>query len=73
MVRVRVVLMEESRVDATHPPTALRYRFIEMQKVVEPLIILDEERNCRLDEEPAGVYAKCESRVVDCYRSMLYD
>lgn len=68
----RVANMENSRLDATHPPTPLRFQFIASRPYRQPKIILSEKEESAIDNELQPYYELVHHWVVDQYRDMIY-
>jgi Zn-dependent protease with chaperone function len=52
--QIRVSRTRDTRIDSTHPPTYLRTRLIRARPAQHALVVLDVERNRRIDHELAG-------------------
>jgi len=70
--RRRVARLEESRLDVTHPPTALRIRLLEERPQQEAKVTLDEERSTAIDQELARFKRAFQERLVDEHRDALF-
>jgi len=68
----RVEQMELSRLDVTHPPTALRIALLKRQAVAEPQVRLSVENRERIDAELAAVETEIAGRIVALQRARLY-
>ena len=57
---------EEARIDASHPPTAYRIRFINSRNLEQPeLIRLSDEGSARIDEELRPLFARYSMMIMD--------
>ncbi len=68
----RVARLEQTRLDATHPPPSYRLALLERRAPLEPAVVLDAERSAKIDDELAPLRAHLSLRIVDAYRSSLY-
>jgi Zn-dependent protease with chaperone function len=70
--RRRVARLEETRLDATHPPTGLRIRMLEERPLREPAVVLDVARSAAIDRELERFRTAFQERLVEDYRDLLY-
>jgi heat shock protein HtpX len=68
----RVQLLEGSRLDHTHPPTAYRIAVLEAHPVAAPAVTITAEEHAALERELATVYPRIQARLVDRHTSSLY-
>ena len=68
----RVQLLEGSRLDHTHPPTAYRIAVLEAHPVGAPAVTVSPEEHAALERELATVYPRIHARLVDQQISSLY-
>jgi Zn-dependent protease with chaperone function len=71
--RRRIAQLERSRLDHTHPPTALRIELLEQRPRLEPEVTLDAETSDAIDDELARYRKPVADRVVDDARDRIYD
>jgi Zn-dependent protease with chaperone function len=69
----RVARLEETRLDATHPPTAKRIELLERRGRVDGLVILDAQRSAAIDDELRGRRRALQEQLVDDFRDALYE
>jgi Zn-dependent protease with chaperone function len=70
--RRRIARLERSRLDHTHPPTALRIELLERRAWLEPAVTLGAEASEAIDDELARYRKPVADRVVDDARDRLY-
>jgi Zn-dependent protease with chaperone function len=70
--RRRVARLEETRLGATHPPTAHRIRLLEGRPRAEPLVDADADRAQAVDSELARRRRALQATLVDERRASLY-
>ncbi len=70
--RRRIARLEDSRLDATHPPTASRITVLEGRPVSAARIVLAVEASERIDEELARYRKEVTARLIDEHRDRLY-
>jgi len=70
--RRRIAQLERSRLDHTHPPTALRIELLEQRPRLEPAVTLDAETSEAIDDELARYRKPVADRIVDDARDRLY-
>ena len=68
----RVADLEESRLDATHPPTAHRLRLLRSRVDAPPRVVLDDRRSAVIDAELAPHEPALERIALDAYLDRLY-
>jgi Zn-dependent protease with chaperone function len=68
----RAARLEETRLDATHPPTGLRMRILEERPRREPEVVLDAVRSAAIDRELAPFRAAFQESLIEDYRDSLY-
>ena len=68
----RVQLLEGSRLDHTHPPTAYRIAVLEAHPVAAPAVTVTPDEHTALERELATVYPRIHARLVDQQISSLY-
>ncbi len=68
----RVSRLRESRLDATHPPTAYRIELLAAHRVSEPKVTLSASDLELLEHELSAVQDKIESKLVDLYRGARF-
>jgi heat shock protein HtpX len=68
----RVGLLEDARIDATHPPTALRIAMLERRSAMDPLVIVGVDEDAAIRAELQRLERPIRLRLVDAYRSYLY-
>ena len=68
----RAARLEETRLDATHPPTGLRMRMLEERRWREPEVVLDVVRSADIDRELAPFRAAFQESLIEDYRDSLY-
>ncbi|MFL5797786.1 MAG: M48 family metallopeptidase [Actinomycetota bacterium] len=59
------------RLDATHPPTAYRIRFLEARQV-QPEITLSAAASAAIDDELRPLERRLQDQLIDAYRDSLY-
>jgi heat shock protein HtpX len=69
----RVQLLEGSRLDHTHPPTAYRVAVLEAHPVATPAVTVTPEQHAALERELATVHPQIHTRLMDRDTSRLYD
>jgi hypothetical protein len=70
--RRRVARLEHARLDATHPPTALRIELLEGRPAAEPVVTLNTAWSARIDTELAPLERDLARELLDAHRSALY-
>lgn len=74
--RRRVARLEHARLDATHPPTALRIELLEARPALAPAVTLNSAWSARIDSELAPLEREVAREVarelLDRHRSALY-
>ena len=70
--RRRIARLEDSRLDATHPPTASRIAVLEGRPFNEARVVLAADASARIDEELARYRKEITSRLIDEHRDRLY-
>jgi Zn-dependent protease with chaperone function len=70
--RRRVARLEHARLDATHPPTALRIELLEGRPAAEPVVTLNTAWSARIDTELAPLERELARELLDAHRSALY-
>jgi Zn-dependent protease with chaperone function len=68
----RMESMEGSRLDATHPPTSYRTKFLDSLGELSPTIFLDDANSLLIDKELNSVAENLQSKLIDEYRESLY-
>lgn len=68
----RVTLKEESRLDATHPPTVYRIEMLKIHPVATGQVILSSELSERIENELIPVRRRVQKELVDLYRQSIY-
>ncbi len=68
----RLAQAEQTRLDDTHPPTALRLRLLRERGPVQPTLVLTDEENAALDEELQPLVATVNRRLESLYLNSLY-
>jgi Zn-dependent protease with chaperone function len=68
----RAGLLEGARVDATHPPTALRIAMLERRSPATPLVVVGADEDAAIRAELQRLEGSIRQRLVDAYRSNLY-
>ena len=64
----RVDEREEARIDASHPPTASRIRFIEGRARLDPIVVLDDVQSRAMDNELQPFFARLSMKLMDDFR-----
>jgi heat shock protein HtpX len=70
--RRRVARLEETRLGASHPPTARRLELLEARAAFAAKVTLDAERSEAIDRELEPMRAAIQRHLVDEYRDSLY-
>lgn len=71
--RIRLVEgMEESRLDATHPPTAYRIEFVRKSDSFIPKVSLNEAEILTIDKELNRLKESIEDELIEGYRESIY-
>lgn len=68
----RAGLLEDARVDATHPPTALRIAMLERRPAAPPLVSVGPEEAAAILAELRALEGPVGRRMADAYRGRLY-
>jgi heat shock protein HtpX len=68
----RLAEMQETSLNATHPPTALRIRLLKAMKFREPQLVLSEKDDAALTNELSVLKQAVNQRLIDEYRRSLY-
>ena len=68
----RVELLEMSRLDVTHPPTAYRVEFLKAHYLAAPKVALSRLDMERIDAELAPLKPGLQARLIDRHRRSLY-
>jgi Zn-dependent protease with chaperone function len=68
----RAAMLEGARLDATHPPTALRATMIERRSHDAPLVTVEPELEAALRAELRALEGPIRRRLVEEYRARLY-
>ena len=58
---------ENARIDASHPPTAMRVRFIESRGLAGPAVVLDEAQSVAIDAELRPMSERLSMKITDKY------
>jgi|GEM_PF-378276 len=69
----RVAVLEEARLDSTHPPTAWRINLLRARPVVQPPVTLDAAHAATLAGELAALEPRVAAEVLDQYANHLYE
>ncbi len=69
----RQCAMEDTRLDATHPPTAWRQALLQQSTIYEPRVQLSDEENEKLNGELEKLAPAIEKTLLDDYRTSLLD
>ena len=64
----RVDEREEARIDASHPPTVLRARFIEGRARLDPAIVLNAAQSRAIDKELQPLFERLSMEIMDDLR-----
>ncbi|HEU4321961.1 MAG TPA: M48 family metalloprotease [Roseiflexaceae bacterium] len=67
----RLELLDNSRLDTTHPPTAYRVRYLQAHAITEPAVQLSDEEAVRLERELLSLQPRLQRELVDEYRNHL--
>jgi Zn-dependent protease with chaperone function len=70
--RRRVAQLENTRLDATHPPTSRRIHVLEARPRVSEAVTLGDERSAAIDRELAPHRERLAGRLLDEFRDSLY-
>jgi Zn-dependent protease with chaperone function len=68
----RVMEMEETQLDSTHPPTAERIRVIDGRPLAVPMVVLDAQQREALDRELLAFEPAYARRLFELARDSLY-
>lgn len=68
----RVERLADSRLDATHPPTASRIAFLQTHPAAAPAVTLSRIENEQIEAELRRVHGGLQARLLDTYRRSLY-
>jgi Zn-dependent protease with chaperone function len=68
----RVMALEETQLDSTHPPTAQRIRVIDGRPLAAPLVVLDAEQRDALDRDLLSFEPAYARRLFELARDSLY-
>jgi heat shock protein HtpX len=68
----RVNLLEQARVDTTHPPTAYRIEFLRQRAVPVPKILLAPDVAAQIDAELQAMEPKLHQELMNAFVSRLY-
>jgi heat shock protein HtpX len=68
----RVEMMESSRLDTTHPPTAYRIGFMQARHVETSRYVMSAVDQENLEKELAPLYQEMEVRLIEMYQDYLY-
>jgi Zn-dependent protease with chaperone function len=68
----RVSMMEQSRLNMSHPPTIYRMEFLRKRYAGEPKVVMTPSEAERLNQELATLHARVEHRILEDYRASLY-
>lgn len=69
----RVATMENSRLDATHPPTPLRFQFIASRPYRQPTVSITEQQAAAIEVELQPYRELVHGWMINQYRNMIYD
>src|SRR5262249_25100671 len=70
--RRRVAQLENTRLDATHPPTSRRIHVLEARPSRRPEVLLSDERSSAIDRELGPYRSELAGRLLDTFRDSLY-
>lgn len=70
--RRRVARLEPARLNASHPPTALRIELLEGRPHRDPRVVLEGDRAAAVDAELARYHRRVQQRLLDEHRDRLY-
>jgi Zn-dependent protease with chaperone function len=70
--RRRAARLEETRLDDTHPPPAMRIAMVEQRPAEPPRVVLNQAQNTRIDTELQPLAERIERELIDRYRGSLY-
>ena len=68
----RLMTLELSRMDTTHPPTAYRIKFLQAHAVSKPKYVLSKEDMVQMDSELEPLQKEVQSKLKNMYRRSLY-
>lgn len=64
----RVDERQEARIDASHPPTASRIKFIEGRPRLDPIVVLDDAQSRAIDDELRPLFERLSMKIMDSLR-----
>jgi Zn-dependent protease with chaperone function len=71
--RRRVARLEDTRLDATHPPVAHRIRLAETRGAETAAVVVAPDESRAVDDELRPHMARAARQLIEQYRSSLYD